>query len=293
MAVQEGTPTSGIQRAPAMDAEQFALWRTLLEQRTGMTLTPERQPFLEASLYGRMRSLGVGDYAQYHTRLVTAPAPVQAMEWAVLVDRLTVQETSFFRHPPSFALVQRSVQQWLEAAPARRTLDLWSVGCSTGEEPYSLAMLVDDALRASNSRCLYSITATDISAPALAQARAGRYAERRVERVPGSYRSRYLTPLDESHWQVKPALQERVCFARQNVIELAHSPLGNMDLIFCQNMLIYFRRWRKRDIVSRLAERLAPGGLLVLGPGEMTDWHHPLLQRLPSAGTLAYRRTTA
>ena len=89
---------------------------------------------------------------------------------------------------------------------------------------------------------------------------------------------------------VAPVLRERICFARLNVLDLSTAPMNDMDLIFCQNMLIYFRRWRKRQIVNRLAERLAPGGILVLGPGEVTDWQHPDLERIHFADTLAFRR---
>ena len=90
--------------------------------------------------------------------------------------------------------------------------------------------------------------------------------------------------------QVADGLRERVCFAHLNVLNLDQAPMDDMDLIFCQNMLIYFRRWRKRQIVNQLAGRLAPGGLLVLGPGEITDWHDPRLERVHFADTLAFRR---
>ncbi len=104
-------------------------------------------------------------------------------------------------------------------------------------------------------------------------------------------REKYFQPSgNEQTLAVAPVLRERICFARLNVLDLSTAPMNDMDLIFCQNMLIYFRRWRKRQIVNRLAERLAPGGILVLGPGEVTDWQHPDLERIHFADTLAFRR---
>jgi chemotaxis protein methyltransferase CheR/type IV pilus assembly protein PilK len=215
----------------------------------------------------------------------------RAMEWSVLVDRLTVQETSFFRHPGSYALVEEFVQRFKAEQPDGASLDVWSVGCSTGEEAYSLAMMINEQLTGSDRKLFYGITATDISLPTLAKARKGEYPLRRVLQVDPQLREKYFQPSgNEQTMAVAPVLRERICFARLNVLDLSTAPMNDMDLIFCQNMLIYFRRWRKRQIVNRLAERLAPGGILVLGPGEVTDWQHPDLERIHFADTLAFRR---
>jgi chemotaxis protein methyltransferase CheR/type IV pilus assembly protein PilK len=276
---------------PAMDAEQFQLWQALLEERTGMTLSNERKTFLETSLSIRMRELGIEDYDTYYEHLMVGSTESRAMEWSVLVDRLTVQETSFFRHPSSYALVEEFVQRFKAEQPDGASLDVWSVGCSTGEEAYSLAMMINEQLNGGDRKLFYGITATDISLPTLAKARKGEYPARRVLQVDPLLREKYFQPSgNEQTLAVAPVLRERICFARLNVLDLSTAPMNDMDLIFCQNMLIYFRRWRKRQIVNRLAERLAPGGILVLGPGEVTDWQHPDLERIHFADTLAFRR---
>ncbi len=135
-----------IKSTPAMDAEQFQLWQALLEERTGMTLSNERKTFLETSLSIRMRELGIEDYDTYYEHLMVGSTESRAMEWSVLVDRLTVQETSFFRHPSSYALVEEFVQRFKAEQPDGASLDVWSVGCSTGEEAYSLAMMINEQL---------------------------------------------------------------------------------------------------------------------------------------------------
>ena len=279
-----------IRTTPSMSSEHFELWQALLEERTGMTLSRERKTFLESSLSVRMRELGLEDYEHYYEQLVAGSTQAKAMEWSVLVDRLTVQETSFFRHPGSFALVEEFVQRFIDEHPPKSSLDVWSVGCSTGEEPYSLAMLISEQFKARTSSAYYGITATDISLPTLAKARKGAYSARKVERIDPQLRERYFEKLNEREYQVVSALRDRICFARLNVLDLQQAPIRDMDIIFCQNMLIYFRRWRKRQIVTRLAERLALGGVLVLGAGEITDWHHPDLERVHFADALAFRR---
>lgn len=279
-----------IKNTPSMDAEQFTLWQALLEERTGMTLAPERKSFLETSLHGRMRELGLDDYDAYYEQLMAGATEARAMEWSILVDRLTVQETRFFRHPGSFALVEEFVDRFAVERAASATLNAWSVGCSTGEEAYSLAMLIQERFARGGKSLFYGITGTDISLPTLARARRGLFPRRRAMQVDAALRERYFEPADDQHLRVTQTLRERVCFAHLNVLNLDPAPIDNMDLIFCQNMLIYFRRWRKRQIATRLADRLAPGGLLVLGPGEVTDWHHPELERVSFPDTLAFRR---
>ncbi|MDF1780686.1 MAG: protein-glutamate O-methyltransferase CheR [Alcanivoracaceae bacterium] len=280
-----------IKNTPVMEQEQFELWQALLEERTGMTLSQERKTFLETSLSIRMRELAITDYETFYEQLVAGSTESKAMEWSVLVDRLTVQETSFFRHAGSYALVEEYVQGFIANAKSGESLDVWSVGCSTGEEPYSLGMLISEQYKQQNiAKAYFGITATDISLPTLGKARRGVYAARKVEHVDPRLREEYFQRLNDREYQVADSLRDRVCFARLNVMDLARAPMQDMDIIFCQNMLIYFRRWRKKQIVTRLAERLSVGGLLVLGPGEVTDFHHPDLERVPFADSLAFRR---
>ena len=274
-----------------MDAEQFQLWQALLEDRTGMTLSDARKSFLETSLSIRMRELDFDDYEAYYEHLMAGTTESRAMEWSILVDRLTVQETSFFRHQSSYALVEEYVQRFVAEQPDGANLDVWSVGCSTGEEAYSLAMLINEQLGDNARKMFFGITATDISLPTLAKARKGEYAARRALQVDPLLREKYFKPGESGQTVVvAPELKQHICFARLNVLDLGNAPMNNMDLIFCQNMLIYFRRWRKRQIVNRLAERLALGGMMILGPGEVTDWQHPDLERVHFADTLAFRR---
>ncbi len=265
---------------------EFHDWQTLVEERTGLVFSERRRVLLQASLTARMREVGVEDYDSYYRQVTSGVRG--AVEWSALMDRLTVQETRFFRHLPSFQCLHDHL---VEACRARRPVSLWSVGCSTGEEAYSMAICASQALsHAGMDEAGYGVTATDISLSALSRARAGVFAEHRLVQLPAELRERHLLRQPDGHYRIAPEIAERVCFARLNVLELAGAPISGMDVIFCQNLLIYFRRWRRRDILNRLAERLAPGGLLVVGVGEVSGWRHPDLVPVANDEVLAFMR---
>lgn len=273
---------------PDLDERQFAQWAALLEERVGVVVPAERKSFLVTGLKLRMQEIGCTDYQEYYQRMRLSSG---AQEWSMLVDRLTVHETRFFRHKPSLQLVREHV---LPKAPAAsddaHTLQAWSVGCATGEEAYSLAMLVDAHFRALGGRYFFGITGTDISRPALEVAREGRYSHRRLADIPLEMRKAYCLELEGERFQVHPELRNRVCFTQLNAMRAGAAPFAKMDLIFCQNLLIYFERERREHIARQLVEQLRPGGVLVFGPGELAGWQHPQLERVRHMDTLAYRR---
>ncbi|WP_203299361.1 CheR family methyltransferase [Marinobacter sediminum] len=283
------SPAEGIwslRRLPDMDEAQFSQWQTLLEHRTGITLSAERRSFLETNLGIRMREIGCDSYQAYYEKIVSGPDAIQ--EWSTLVDRLTVQETRFFRDPDAFRLVADYVLTRPREQLRKRPLEAWSVGCSSGEEPYTLAMVLNECMSQLELQPLFGITGSDISKPAIDKARDGLFNPRKLMGMDEELKNRYFRPAERNTVEIVECIRERVCFTRLNVLDLDQAPMHGMNIIFCQNLLIYFRRWRRREIVRRLAERLAPGGLLVLGQGELTDWQPPGLQRLPSEHVLAW-----
>jgi len=291
MAVSEGHDMqSGVwalQPLADMTATEFRDWQTLLEERTGVVLNERRRAFLQTNLSARMRELGVMDYATYYRQVTDGPRG--AVEWSTLLDRLTVQETRFFRHRPSFEVLESYLRERLQQG-VTQPWELWSVGCASGEEPYSLAISAAEVLRESEHPDHFGVTGTDISLNALSKARDGQYGARRLEQLDADLCQRYFLAQDDGRFKVVPNLAARVCCARLNVLELAKAPMSGMDVIFCQNLLIYFRRWRRREILNRLAERLAPGGLLVVGVGEVAGWQHPELIPVADERVLAFTR---
>lgn len=273
---------------PEMTGKEFSQWQALLEKRTGMNLSLERKTFLQASLRTRMREIGCQHFDEYFAAVTAKPDGV--MEWMTLVDRLTVQETRFYRDKDAFELVASYLLSLPRAKLEQRPVEAWSVGCSTGEEPYTLAMIIDQCLSHLNIDEFYAITGTDISTPALVKARQAKYPLRKLVTLSKKRREKYFTQVSANQYEVMPELKKRVCFSRVNVLEINDAPMDNMTIIFCQNLLIYFKRWRRKEILNSLAERLVPGGLLVLGLGEIVDWHHPLLERVENDKILAFIR---
>ena len=272
-----------------MDDKEFQQWSSLLRQRTGMEVKHERKSFLTTGIRLRMRELGFTGYKEYYTYLLSGRTG--NVEWATLVDRLTIHETRFFRHPGSIALLtDQFLPGYLASHRGKNNIQAWSVGCATGEESYTLAIALDDYLLKRHPGFYYGVVGSDISLPALAKARKGIYDSRRLKNIPVSYLNTYLTELDNGHYQIKPALSSRVCFNMFNLLEMEHTAIQQMDIIFCQNVLIYFDTNLRHAILDKLVEHLTPGGLLAIGVGEALNWKHPQMKRLSSHDALAYTK---
>ncbi len=282
-----GQGRSFVGPAHDMDDRQFYEWTELLEQRIGLFIAPERRSFLASGIKARMRETDCNDSRQYYHRLMSGVA--QAQEWSLLIDQLTVHETCFFRHQSSMRLVRK---QLVPAVFAHRNqLLAWSVGCATGEEAYSLAMIIDASIRHLGRGYQYGVTGTDISLPSLQQARDGAYLMRRLKDIPGSFQQDYCVQKSGKRFQIDAGLRKRVCFSQLNLRDLKVAPMAKMDIIFCQNLLIYFDRNRRQQIVNDLCGFLRPGGMLVIGPGELLNWQHSNMEKVRYTDTLAYRRT--
>jgi chemotaxis methyl-accepting protein methylase len=273
-----------------MDDAEFQRWVRLLETRTGVTVPPERKPFLVTGLRRRMRAAGFADYRAYYEELMAGPRG--QVEWVALVDHLTVHETRFFRHPPSLALIRDQwLPTWVAQAPLDQSLHALSVGCSTGEEAYTLAMVLDEALSSLPQPRRFGITATDVSQAALGLARSGTYPGARLNEIPAAYQAAATEPSDGG-FQIVERLRRRIGFACVNLLHATRAPLRQLDLIYCQNVLIYFARERRGELLDGLARLLRPNGLLVLGAGEVLGWNHPQLTRTSGRQTLAFLRNS-
>jgi type IV pilus assembly protein PilK len=277
-----------LQTPSALTESQFVQWSKLLEERTGIQLSAQQKALLQSQVAMRMRELGCSDYNQYYQQVTDGLSGL--MEWSILVDRLTVKETSFFRHRPSLEYIRQFIQNRINNRALRGSFDIWSVGCATGEEPYSLAMVANDCFELAGLAPYYGVTAMDISNAALEHARAGVYAARKLEHLHSDEVARYFRRTDKGSYQIAEKLRDRVCFSHGNVTRIGSMPPVSMDVIYCQNLLVYFRRWLRRDILNAFAERLKPGGVLIIGLGESVDWEHPGLKRVVGTEVQAYIR---
>jgi chemotaxis protein methyltransferase CheR len=189
------------------------------------------------------------------------------VEYESLLQRLLTQETSFFRYPAAFEALEKKVLPELHMKKfweSPRSLRIWSAGCATGEEPYSIAMTVADALEFADAWNIH-ILATDVSRPALEHAEHGVYGAREMEAISPRHREQYFSK-NAGHYVVKPRIRNLVTFAPMNLAQVVY--MGKFDCIFCMNVLIYFSPERQVQLMQRFYEYLEPGGYLFLGHAE-------------------------
>ncbi len=276
-----------LKKVPDLSDEQFAKWRKLLEERAGICLNDHQRTFLQTHVSMRMREMGFESFSDYYNCVLDGLAG--KLEWSLLIDGLVVQETQFFRHKDSFDYVKSYLNQHLPAQKGSdKTFDVWSVGCSSGEEPYSLAMLIHDTYETLGTDAKYAISCTDISRAALSMARSGVYNGRKLQLVGKKYTERYFEALDNNQFHISPSLADRICFSQGNVVNIKEMPKVKVDIIYCQNLLVYFRRLLREQIMNAFVERLKPGGIIVIGLGEVVNWTHPKVKRVSMDMVQAY-----
>lgn len=282
LAAMNNGSTPPINYLPELEDEQFLLWQKLLEERIGICVADHRRQYIKTCLGLRMRELGLTDYSDYYQQVVDGAAG--AIEWNLLLDRVTVRETRFFRDPEAMNLVSSYLR--ILANSSIEAIDVWSVGCASGEEAYSLAMIADTITR--QLPVTYSVFGTDISGKALKSALLGLYSNHTTRLVPVQYRNAYMSQCESGDYMVNQQIKDRCCFINLNLKTLEKNKYPRHHLIYCQNVLIYFRKWRKKDILNALVDHLLPGGLLITGMGEATDWKHSSMTALKVTGVNAF-----
>lgn len=263
---------------------EFDIVRGLLHRIAGIHLTDAKRDLVRVRLGKRLRALGWTSFEEYVAHIQSAEGQA---ELARMVDGLTTNKTSFFREPAHFTFLREVVfPAWSED---RRAIRIWSAGCSTGEEPYSLAMLLLESLPRIAERDV-RILATDISPRVLKVARAGRYGDEEVVDVPDLLRARYFlrheNPRGGSTWEVRPEVRALVRFAHLNLMD--DWPMrGPFDAIFCRNVMIYFDHDTRQRLVQRFEGLLDEGGYLFVGHSESLSTYRQGLEYIQPA---VYRR---
>jgi chemotaxis protein methyltransferase CheR len=253
---------------PALGDRDFSVLRELISAHTGIALSEGKRSLLQARLGKRLRYLGLRSYREYYEFLMCHD-PL-ATERTAFINALTTNVTAFFRELHHFAYLK---DVWLPAWYARRQRDgarclhIWSAGCSTGQEPYSIAMTILESLPAARGWNI-RVCASDIDTDALDRARAGCYPRSEIAGLPAFLRRRYFARVRRGLVRVTPPVRDLVRFARVNLLDESWLLPPRVDVIFCRNVLIYFDRLTKGRIVQRLESRLHERGLLLLGHSE-------------------------
>ena len=269
--------------------ELFAKYRELIYREAGIALTEQKKSLLVSRVAGRLRELGLASFGEYY-RLVEDPAAIE--ERGRLLDRICTNETHFFRDPRQFLFLNDHIFPRLEAEAertGRKRVRAWSAACSTGEEPYSIAMTMLHRFPSSTGWQV-EVVATDLSNKVLAAARAALWPIDKAEDIPLHYRKEFMlrgTGSQTGKMKAGPEIRNVVSFTRMNLNDPVYSVSGVFDVIFCRNVLIYFDKESKAKVVDRLMTHLAPDGCLFLGYAETTT---TITDRLVSVGPNVYAR---
>jgi chemotaxis protein methyltransferase CheR len=245
--------------APDLTAEDFRRVRKLAYERAGLAIPNGKEGLVRSRVSKRLRERRIATFSAYFDAVEQEPS---GEEMVKLIDLLTTNKTDFFREPAHFDYL---VQQVVPTVVAAGTpLRLWSAGCSSGEEPYTLSMVLRESLPA---RYDFRILATDISTKVVAAAKKGAYTAQQLGDVSPARRARWFTPTPDGGAMALPELRTPISFAHLNL--MASWPMsGPFDAIFCRNVMIYFDKPTVTRLVNRFYDLLAPGGHLFIGHSE-------------------------
>lgn len=273
----------------ALSGRDFSQLCCLIYERSGIKLGSEKKIMLESRLRRRMAQLRLGSYRQYCEYLF-AGGDTSSDEMVHLIDAVTTNKTEFFREKTHFDfLISKAIPDLATRRDNSRDFLVWSAGCSTGEEPYTLAMLLSE-YRAAQSSFRFRIVATDISTAVLEKATRGVYNSEAIHPVSPELRRKYFMRSrdpDSNLVRVVPELRQLIEFRRLNLMD-TFSAFETAECIFCRNVVIYFDRPTQEQLFRKLAEKLVEGGYIFLGHSE--SLHQMDLPLIPVAPSL-YRKS--
>lgn len=275
-----------------LSGKDFARLRELIYSEAGICLSAEKRTMVEGRLKRRLRALNIESYGQYCAYLFGSKG--MKVELVPFIDVVTTNKTDFFRESSHFDYLSQQVLPALTAArPEGRTRLFWSAGCSSGEEPYTLAMVLSE-YAAAHPPFRFRILATDISTAVLSKAELGVYSADAAGPVPMPLRRKYFMRSRDPHsaqLRVVPELRQLVEFRRLNFMNANYGIAEKAEAIFCRNVLIYFDRPTQQRILQKLCNHLQPDGFLFVGHSE--SLHDLDLPVVPVAPALYRRRDAA
>jgi chemotaxis protein methyltransferase CheR len=245
-----------------MDTSTFRRLCEIAYDKAGITLGPSKEALVEARIGKRLRALGLLTEKEYLAKLQD---DVTGEEIVQFLDVISTNHTSFFREPDHFDLLRKVVGEWRQAG--MRKLRVWSSASSTGEEPYTIAFVLDELLESSDVD--WRVLATDISTRVLKLAESGIYAEQKLEALDRAQRTRFFERgAKREDMVVKKHIRDRIAFRRLNLVTPPYPMQGPFDIIFCRNVMIYFDQRVRQTVIGAMERLLRPGGYLLIGHAE-------------------------
>jgi len=253
-----------------MEQRTFEKFRQLIYDKSGITLGPQKVALVSARISKRMRVLGLAEHIEYFDYVVN---DASGSELVQLLDAISTNVTSFFRESQHFDILTEVLAKWRQQGQVR--FRFWSAASSTGEEPYTIAMVAMEALK--EARVDLRILATDISTRVLQKCLKGEYGEAKVEPVPTQLRQRYFARVrndGETVYAVSDELKKLITFRRLNLSEPPFPMKGPLDVVFCRNVMIYFDETVRKNLIGEIHRLLKPGGYMMIGHSESIAASH-------------------
>lgn len=262
-----------------MDTSTFEQFRRLIYEESGITLSPDKIPLLSSRIGRRLRALNLGSPGEY-LRIVETDASGE--ELINLIDAVSTNTTHFYREPQHFDIFGELLKQHI--ASGKKEIKIWCAASSSGEEPYTLALTV---LQNVNTKQIKTkILATDICTTVIRKALRGHYTEDQLSKIPAELRKKYFSKIDTEDgekWSISQEPRELLTFRKFNLAKFPYPVKGPVDFIFLRNVMIYFDRTLRQQILDQMCPILAPGGYFFLSHSEnLLSIQHPLKSIAPS-----------
>jgi chemotaxis protein methyltransferase CheR len=276
-------------KALSMSASQFDKLRKIIYDRAGIHFPDAKKYVLESRLGRRLEELEIDDYDQYISFLTIGP--YKDDEFQEMFNKITINETSFFRNEPQLEVFEKyALPKLIEARSSVKRLRVWSAACSSGEEPYTLAMLIHRALGVRMADWRIEVLGSDISEKVLSDAQSGRYTDYSMRTTNPLVKQRYFKQ-DGPYWVIDPTIKSMVNFDLHNLKDrMAAKRYGTWDVIFCRNVMIYFDDGMKEQVVNTFADQLATDGWLFIGHSETLRGLKTPFEQMPMSQGFCYQK---
>ena len=287
MSILDNVVSSSEAGATGLSQQSFDELRALIYDHTGIYFRDNKRYLLESQVGRRLKALQLGSYEEY-VQLVQNGQ--RRTELPALVNAVTINETFFFRHPQQYEAIAETLVPELIREHDRRHVRIWSAACSTGDEPYTLALLLLNTVKPRFPGVEFSIVGTDINTEVLETARAGRYGDYAVRNIPTTYLQKYFQKQND-HYTIAPEVTRMVQYKHLNLTDhRAIERLYRFDIILCANVLIYFDTETKQAVITNLYDRLQRGGYLFVGTSETLHGVTRALKPVRFNNTIAYQK---
>ncbi|MBW7857946.1 MAG: protein-glutamate O-methyltransferase CheR [Leptonema sp. (in: Bacteria)] len=272
------------QEIPDLTTEQFNKFAQVIHEWAGIHLKDHKVTLLSNRLRKRLRNLNLNNYDEYYSYLLND----KGSEMVHFLEVVTTNESYFWRTTQNYDALKTIVLPEVLKLYSKQELQIWSAGCSTGEEPYNLAIELIEAMRKVGF-FNFKITATDISNRVVEFAKAGQYTGRKIEKIPPDILNRYFRslPNDSAVFEVREDIKAKIDFKVENLFQ---STPNGMHIIFCRNVMIYFQREEQTVLVERFYKALKPGGYLFIGHAESLQMLETNFQTVSTPLGILYRK---